>query len=763
MDHTVEIRHGHLFCGLGGGAKGFNRGSARVGNMVAKFRCVGGIDSDAAAIRDFDRAANARGTVLDLFSREQYVAFHGKEPPADWREATPADIANAMTERPHIWFLSAPCKGFSGLLPETMSASAKYQALNGLTLRGVWLAMEAYRNDPVELLVFENVPRIQKRGRHLLDQIIAILRSYGYAVNETTHDCGVIGGLAQSRKRFLLVARHEEKVKPFLYEPEKRRLRGVGEAIGRLPVPGVDTTIPMHRMPALQMQTWVRLAFVRAGSDWRSLNDLAVENGVLRDFALIPDGHPNNGVYGVKPWTEPAATVTGASRPVGGAHAVADPRAFEQRGDYLGVRRWDQPSGTISSRGTPTTGPYAVADPRGPAESDRAAFAVGEWGEPAGVVTGQRSPGQGRFSVADPRIDGHEKSVQLGVGAWEKPSATVKGDVSVGTGRYAVADPRLAGKRFNATFRIVRFDETSPAVAGPGGPAGGLAVADPRGLDRHVNGKYRVSSFDEPAGAVIAGSTTGNGAFAVADPRRPEQAFDGAEGVIAWEDASGAIAGKTSPSNGRFAVADPRPGYGDGAHTNILGVTDWDKPARTVTGAKHVAGAALSIADPRYAWEGAHENKMAVRQWDAPSKTITGSDRVGSGAQSIADPRPVPVESESEFILPGPKDRLVAVIRALDGTWHRPFTTLELAVLQSLVDPDEILELDGASDSAWRERIGNAVPPDAAAAIAGVMGRTLLGAWSGETFVLSSERIWVRPLEIALAVDQLGNIPMEAP
>lgn len=42
-------------------------------------------------------------------------------------------------------------------------------------------------------------------------------------------------------------------------------------------------------------------------------------------------------------------------------------------------------------------------------------------------------------------------------------------------------------------------------------------------------------------------------------------------------------------------------------------------------------------------------------------------------------------------------------IRSLDGTWHRPFTTLELAALQSLVDPEEFLESDGLSASAWRD------------------------------------------------------------
>ena len=44
-----EIRHAHLFCGIGGGAMGFNRAAPRVGNAQARFVCVGGIDVDAGA------------------------------------------------------------------------------------------------------------------------------------------------------------------------------------------------------------------------------------------------------------------------------------------------------------------------------------------------------------------------------------------------------------------------------------------------------------------------------------------------------------------------------------------------------------------------------------------------------------------------------------------------------------------------------------------------------------------------------------------
>lgn len=598
MIRTVEIRHFHLFAGLGGGAKGFNHGQARVGELQARFRCIGGVDNDPAAMRDFARLAGVPGTVLDMFTRAQYRAWHGSEPPADWREATPADIQrSAGGERPHIVFLSAPCKGFSGLLNETKAKTSKYLALAELTLRGIWLMLEAWGDDPPELIVFENVPRIATRGRHLLDQIKALLGRYGYAVNETTHDCGELGGLAQSRRRFLLVGRHMAKVPPFLYEPRKRPLQAVGTVLGRCPLPGDPAAGPMHRMPALHWKTWVRLAFVEAGSDWRSLNRLRVEDGHLADFAIAPEAAYHNGYLGVRAWDEPTGTVTGKSRTTTGAHAVADPR-FDSGGNNFGQ------------------------------------YGVRRWGEATGTVTGGMSPGQGGHAVADPRL---------------------------GAGTEA--------SRHSNVYRVVHWDDVGRTVtAGHGPSAGGMSVADPRCATSYGGkGKYNVTPFDAPAGTVIAGSTTGHGAF---------------------------------------AVADPRPGL------------DRSRGDHYLTGGHY-----------------------GVVPYSAPSYAVTGSARHDNGFNSVADPR-----------LPAPSDKLVAVIRALDGTWHRPFTTFEMAALQSLVDPEEQLELDGLSDSAWRERIGNAVPTDAAAAIAGVMGRTLLMAWSGQSFFLDAEPIWVRPVAVAIAL-----------
>ncbi|GLK86658.1 DNA cytosine methyltransferase [Ancylobacter defluvii] len=726
----VEIRHFHICCGLGGGAKGFNRGRARVGMMNARFRCIGGIDNDAAAIRDFTRAAGVQGTVLDIFSREQYIAFHGHEPPAGWCEATTDDYRRAAHgERPHIVFASFPCKGFSGLLSETKSLTTKYTALNSLSFRGLWLALETWKDDPPEFFIFENVPRIATRGRHFVDQLIALLRSYGYVVAETTHDCGVIGGLGQSRKRFLMVARHAAKVPPFLYEPPKRRLRGVGEILEKLPLPGdEDRGGPMHRIPSLQWKTWVRLAFVEAGSDWRSLNRLAIADGVLRDYGIAPDTGWRDGTLGVLPWAAPAGTITAQAEATTGRFNVADPRVESSREGtgHLGVNDWNGPSGTVTANGR---------------------------------------PGAGAFSVADPRVDGHARSVQLGVKTWGDPTGVVVGDMSVGKGPYAVSDPRLEGTpRFNNTFRIVGFGDHSPAVAGPGGPAGGLAVADPRPSDRddYKQTKYRVTRMDEASGVVISASTTGNGAFAVADPRAgwPNAAHQNKMAVQDWDDPSKAVIGSDRVGSGALCVADPRPGFGPATHHNILQVHHWDETGKTVTGGTHPSGGALSVADPRPAalsredrteyLTGGH---YGVTGWDQSSGAVPAFAKNNNGNWSVADPRDPEAALAAIEALPAPNTNLVAIIRALDGTWHRPFTTLELAALQSLVDPEMLFTLEGRSDSAWRERIGNAVPPDAAAAIASVMGRTLLLAWAGESFMLSADPIWVQPLTVALSVD----------
>ena len=600
---TREIRHFHMFCGCGGGALGFNQGHARVGRLKSRMRCIGGVDVSPGAIRDFSQLAGVEGTVLDLFSREQYRAFHGKEPPKEWREADANDIRSAAHwERPHIVFLSAPCKGFSGLNAHN-AKTKKYQALNRLTVRGIGLMLDAWADDPPEFLIFENVPLIATKGAWLLEQIEQMLAQYGYRVARSTHNCGELGGLGQNRHRFLLVARHQEKIGPFLYEPDSRGIRTVGDVIRDMPMPNDPAAGPMHTMSSLQFKTWVRLALIPAGKDWRALEHLTIEDGTVQGLSLVPQ-QMFRGSLGVKGFDDVSGTVTGAGRAYNGPFSVADPRYS-----------------------IPADLPYS--------DHARSKYRVTGMNEPSGAVIAAQGTGNGAYSIADPRMTStHSKATgrknsfrQYGVVGMDDVSMTVTSRAEPGSGAYSIADPRL-GLKFNNCFRVMRWDETSNAVTGGSGPsAGGLSIADPR--------------------------------------------------PVAWRD------GKK----------------------------------KTFTSQRH----------------------YGVVGMEGQSATVIAHANYDRGPWTLADPR-----------LPGWTEQCQPLIISEDDTWHRPFTTLELAALQGF--PVDGLLLDGQSHKAWRERIGNAVPPPSAQVIASTMAETLLLAWAGQTLTLHSRPIWVQPLAIALAM-----------
>jgi len=561
-----HITHFHLFCGIGGGALGFNRGEARVGKLVAKFRCLGGIDSDPSVCCDFTANVGTPATCLDLFSAEQYERFHGRRPPPGWREATIDDVRRAAGgERPDIVFTSPPCKGFSGLLSAERAASPKYEALNELVLRGLLLALEAWADQPPPLLLMENVPRIQQRGRTLLDRVLGLLAGYGYAARETVHDAGELGGLAQHRRRFLLVARHEAQVPSHLYEPHRRRVLAIGEVLRELPAPSTGDN-PLHELPRLTWDTWLRLALIPAGKDWRALKGMD-----LGRLALARYGE-HQGKLRVEGWHEPAHTVTGSDRVGSGALSVADVQ-WGSYGQY-GVLPLDQPSG---------------------------------------AVTAQAAPGSGRFSVADP--------------AWRR-----------------------------GVLGVLPLSASVGTIAGRSGPT--------------------------------------NGAYSVADKLGRGARFNNVYKLIEWSDASACVTGGVSPGSGGLSVADPRLGWANAGHYGVI-------------------------------------------PWDATPGAVTAAASHDNGRNNVADPRLAAGETP--------------LIVALDGTWHRPLTTLELAALQGF--DVSALTLDGRSMQRHREKIGNAVPPPAAQAIAGIMGQVLLMARSGQTFALSSTPVWVQPLALALTVD----------
>jgi site-specific DNA-cytosine methylase len=434
-----EFKVLHVFAGIGGFALGFQEAQGEYKGLSGSFRTLAGIDVDPDACEDFQRITGSKAVEMDLFSREDYTAFWGHEPPEDWREATAEDIRKATEgEYPDVIALSPPCKGFSSLLPQSRAESPKYQALNRLVIRGLALVMEAFADDPPSVVLIENVPRITTRGAALLEQVKRMLGFMGYVFNEDYHDCGEIGGLGQRRKRYLLIARNEAKMGASVYQAPLRRVRSIGEILGPLPLPDDPSAGPLHRTPKLEWDIWVRLALIPAGKDWRALDELARDQDWFKH------------AYRIVPWDQCAGTVTSGHSPSCGAVSVADPRLPERDNRHPNIYR------------------------------------VSDWNAPSQCVTGTRF-GSGAPAIADPRLGYRPRRGVYKVEKWDKPCGTVVGSARVNgsNGTAAIADPRVRCRPRNGTYKVQRWDHPPATVTAAGDiHAGTSAVADPRGQNR---------------------------------------------------------------------------------------------------------------------------------------------------------------------------------------------------------------------------------------------------------------------------------------
>ena len=476
------------FGGIGGFAIGALRARARLFGVEARIRVIGGIDMDKGASADFESLVGAPSLVANI----KYLKRH--------------ELLQLCPESPDMVVWSPPCKGASALLSAAKAKTEKYEDMNRLALDWVELMLETW-DEPPRLLLLENVPRLKQRAPAMLKQLRALLRRAGYVMHDSFHDCGELGGLAQVRKRYLLAARDSKRCPPLLYLPPKRRVRGCGEVLGQLPLPGDPAAGPMHRLPRLSWLNWVRLALIPAGGDWRDLE------GVLRD------GQPRREVHRrhmTLDWARPSPTVAGSGS--NGPNAVADPR--EPFGNTDRVAGWGQPVGTVTSSPAPSSGGGAVADPRVliPSAAYDNGYGVLDWREPSPTVAGGSDVGQGAYAIADGRVDKNFGGGAFGVTPWEEPSGAVAGESYPSNGRFATADPRVEQARRDA---------------------------------------WGVLHWDEPSGCVTGNGRVAAGPFSVAD-LRVEGAHHGTYGVMSWREAASTITGNARPSSGRFTIADPR-------------------------------------------------------------------------------------------------------------------------------------------------------------------------------------------------------------
>ncbi|MFZ5815350.1 MAG: DNA cytosine methyltransferase [Bacillota bacterium] len=762
-----------VFSGEGGGALGAQQAPpAHYRGLMATCEVLGGIDVDPLACQDFEMWTGVPSTCLDLFDRDQYRDFWGSEPPADWSEVTLDQIrAAAQNRRPNIVVITAPCKGYSGLLGNDRAQTRKYQALNRLAERGVFLTLEAWKDDPPEFILFENVKGITTRGARFLRNIRKLLAYYGYRWHEEHYDCGELGGLAQHRRRFLGVARLESKVPAYVYNPPKQRVRSIGEVLEQMPLP-IDPDNPpadldaaggpMHTMPRLQWKTWVRLALIPPGGDWRDLQKIRPG-----EYSIVPvPGHPRH--YDIVRTAE----LQGASSPLDSD--VSMPGFSEDRTHPMKFRiqQMDQPAATVTGQVDVQTGAPIVADYRQPymteGETHPNKYHVEDLTEPSGTITGSRL-GSGMGAVADPRPLGHTP-MGNGRGAYlvqdlNDPSATITGDPShrKSGGASVVADPRLVGPQRDGAMRVGDASDPSGPVLGSAAvtSSNGMgAVADPRYTREPRSGVYAVQDVTCPSRTVVGGKDPNGNMLSVADPRQDAR-FNNVQRVTDMADPAGAVTAASGTSNAAPVVADPRPAKRE-FFGNMLRVGDYGDPSNTVTGATGPNQAANLVADPRLTCQprGNTRGPLGVMDWSQASGTVTGSGDVHTGAVTVADPRPVPPAGPPAWDcrIPGDNERGVWYIRSPHRDKlgrrcvHRPMTTLELLALQSFPwrHPDgRAVVLAGRSDRSWRERIGNALPPLPAAAIIHQMMISLLAAESSDfLWDLQQTGVWVQePVE----------------
>lgn len=703
-DHEFTIFH--FFAGIGGKGLGAAKSAAERAGHRATFSTIGGVDIDPLACRDFTMLVGAPCHQADVHTMQ------------------PADLIRFAGEKaPDAIMLSPPCKGLSALLSSKKALEERYQEMNQLMLRALFLACATW-TPPPPLIFVENVPRMASRGRIIVEHTKALLEAHGYVVTTGNHDCGEIGGLAQHRRRWVLVARHVAQVPGLLYQPTKHRVRACGEVLGPLPLPGdVEAAGPMHSVPKLSLRNWLRLALIPPGGDWRDLAGVLAEHEKRRElFRRLP----------VTAWDDPAETVTGP----GGSSStnIADARF----GHVERVAGWADAMGAVTSSPAPSSGAGAVADPRW-----NDSLGVTPWTEPGAAVTGEAFPSNGRNAVADPRPRGWFPSAYR-VGSWDATANVVTSGGHPSTGAPVVADPRLAKLAFRkkmrpSTYGVVGWMDPAGAITGSFSIDNGrAAIADPRLAElalaenpgRHWN-KYTVTDWDAAALTVTGGDArVGSGAPSVADARLarladiiqpPKKKRNDDLGVTGFDQAASTVTGDARPRKGRFSVADSR--FDQGKKKNwqrVAGVVAWTSPAETVTSTAKIHSGAFQVADPRIV------ERLNYR-------LLTLDEAIDLD---------LPLDKSPPFI---------PVIVAADGTWHRPLTTLELAVLQSFpwIFNGAPLKLAGKSHTRWRLGIGNAVPPDAATEVGNQLLDTLLIAKLG-LWTLDTGAIWVSPQHTAM-------------
>lgn len=784
----VRLRIGFLAGGICGAAKGFQMatGTFMLGDQPVNwsYEIAGTIDNNPDRNREAERLLGLEGVAhtIDLFTREQWIAFHSKTkvvkdealiarlneavkscvhpdglieldgrryfryeiwaevfewvtPPVGWKEFTPDDLVRLFGDELDAIFASMPCQGNSRLKSEEDANELPSRALNGLVPRAFYLVSLAPFKTPVKVMFSENVPGIKQRSAHLLAEMNKSANGLDYETQHGDHDTGKVCGGPQSRPRHFWAQRHKTACPPFLYTPPERKLASIMDYLRDKPMPGDPAGGANHDIPKLNFLTWLRLALIKAGGDWKDIPGPG--EWLLRTFdgrvvppeafcrpAVDKKGNPKVDKHGKQKieWFWPDATVWGkvfVAELLPGAKHYADVRLRHNPMGNGNGAYWvldpDKPSGTITGDPRPgkSGGASCMADTRlsadlrCPEKQDRHAshLRVTPADGQIGAVTGATHLANGAPSVSDLRLAFRENRHSTKYEVWNgaRPSDVVTTSDRLGSGAPSLADIRvgLETPKFNDAYNVRAEGDASKTISGgtdPGG--GGHSFADPR------------ISF-EPR----------DGAYSVTDPEKPSPAIPGNCSVTS--------------SNGPGAVADTR--IIRHAKGGTMHVADGDTSANTITTATDHNGDAQALADARMTCN-SRNGTLGVIAWNGPSPAIIASLDVYCGQAAIEDVR-VNIHWWPEWFPEG-------LILSPWNAWHRPLTDWELWILMTFPAYDAAgrpYEISGTRKDR-RQAIGNAVMPLAAKAYGEALAPTLIVArMAPEAYLYNHTggKIWV--------------------
>lgn len=775
MNQCQVMRFACSFGGAGGGASGVIESKADLFGLSARVELSGSIDKDAYACKVYEYLTGSEQVCVDIreVTPAMYRIIHGEE--------APFAIVG-----------SSPCQGASKLLSAAKSKTAFYSALNELTLVNLRLIVAAYapelvgndgailfdlgvevRRDALKklpsFLLFENVPNITSRARTMLKEVRRILTWLGFVQQDGFHECRHVGNLAQRRKRWFMIARNPEKIPAFVYLPPHHPGLVCGDVLNPLPMPGDPAGGPMHTLPQISALNLWRLWKIPAGGDWRDL--------------LPDDGTPRRARFRrhhIEKMSEPSVTIggTGSNGPCG----VADERPSDpERLHHVDPRPLD----------------HALP---GDAEAwFHGALGVLCAGEPSGAVIGGASPNSGCFSFADgrpldlalfqnnPSAFSHKYGVACSTS--EAPTITTATNLGEGMACYAAPvkldlEPQKgnAGRHYDK-YSVRSMNEEALTVhsatrVGSGAPsiAQPLAMKMKEGNFHHGDGigKMGVLPPGDAASAVTGNARIATGPFSrAAAPPVPldliprDACYDKGYAVINRQvEPSNTIACNNYVGCGTYSITDAVPldlALGCSPRSGAYGVID--EVAPTVIGCSKIDNATVAIADPKPA-----PPPFVVLSYEQAKRVADGHvvapfmvfdtdhpDVPLAIVDDMAKPpfRWVETRSKSGKVV-RKKEPVTLVLISEDGTWHRPLTTLELAVLQGLEWQHDGKPLDfGGGATKQREAIGNLIPRPVARAFGNQLLAAGLASKSGVFLYGGGGGLWVRP-EHADALRAIG-------